>query len=218
VDFPLFQRLALPITSGRSKIPGIKIHDTRMVRMMEVLLHGGTQMHGWRSTRIRLAILTTFGLTPETYSLNQVRYDLRKMKAHGLIEREPQRYCYRLTAKGARAGATLRSLPQTRLWPDRQLPVSSSTQRNCAAKEQDRDRLPQSRSRYSECRRHACGLTNVRDEFSDICVKELKIVINAATGRATQEIARAMMNATTAASPPMNTVWMALRTGGEPVK
>ena len=41
VDFPLFQRLALPITSGRSKIPGIKIQDTRMMRLMEVLLHGG---------------------------------------------------------------------------------------------------------------------------------------------------------------------------------
>lgn len=103
VDFPLFQRLALPITSGRSKIPGIKIHDTRIVRMMEVLLHGGTQLHGWRSTELRQAILTTFALCAETYTLNQVRYDLRKLKAHGLIVREAQRYCYRLTPKGARA-------------------------------------------------------------------------------------------------------------------
>src|SRR5438046_5797048 len=29
VDFPLFQRLALPITSGRTKVPGIQIQDTR---------------------------------------------------------------------------------------------------------------------------------------------------------------------------------------------
>ncbi len=101
VDFPLFQRLALPITSGRSKIPGIKIHDTRMVRMMEVLLHGGTPLHGWTSAQVRQAILTTFGLS--SYTLNQVRYDLRKLKAHGLIERENQRYCYRLTDKGTRA-------------------------------------------------------------------------------------------------------------------
>jgi hypothetical protein len=32
VDFPLFQRLALPILSGRTQIPGIKIQDTRMMR------------------------------------------------------------------------------------------------------------------------------------------------------------------------------------------
>jgi len=44
VDFPLFQRLALPVSSGNSKIPGIKIQDTRMIRLMEVLLHGGPQL------------------------------------------------------------------------------------------------------------------------------------------------------------------------------
>ena len=42
VDFPLLQRLALPITVGSVQFPGIKIHDTRMIRLMEVLLHGGT--------------------------------------------------------------------------------------------------------------------------------------------------------------------------------
>ena len=46
VDFPLFQRLALPVPCGRSKIPGIKIQDTRMMRLMEVLLHGGSQLGG----------------------------------------------------------------------------------------------------------------------------------------------------------------------------
>jgi hypothetical protein len=42
VDFPLFQRLALPVTVGHTRIPGIKLHDTRMIRLMEVLLHAGT--------------------------------------------------------------------------------------------------------------------------------------------------------------------------------
>src|SRR5690349_274203 len=37
VDFPLFQRIALPVTCGKTKIAGIKIHDTRMMRLMEVL-------------------------------------------------------------------------------------------------------------------------------------------------------------------------------------
>jgi len=32
------------------------------------------------------------------------------------------------------------------------------------------------------------------------------------------EIARAIMNAAAAASPPMSTVWLALRSGGAPVK
>jgi hypothetical protein len=44
VDFPLFQRLAVPVSSGKSRIPGIKIQDTHMIRLMEVLLHRGPQL------------------------------------------------------------------------------------------------------------------------------------------------------------------------------
>jgi hypothetical protein len=85
VDFPLFQRLALPIAVGHTRIPGIKIHDTRMMRLMEVLLHGGPQLGGWRTAQIHTAILAAFGLTAERYSLTQLRYDVRKLKAHGLL-------------------------------------------------------------------------------------------------------------------------------------
>jgi len=105
VDFPLFQRLALPIAAGRTTIPGIKIHDTRMMRLLEVLLHGGPQLGGWRTAQIHAAILTAFGLTAERYSLTQLRYDVRKLKAHGLLERVGRTYAYRLTEKGIRIGA-----------------------------------------------------------------------------------------------------------------
>src|SRR4051812_45117779 len=36
----------------------------------------------------------------KAYGLNQLRYDLRKLKGHGLIERDGSRYAYRLTTKG----------------------------------------------------------------------------------------------------------------------
>jgi len=105
VDFPLFQRLALPVARGKSKIPGIKIHDTRMMRLLEVLLHGGPQVNGWRTVQIWEALRTAFALFPQAYTLNQLRYDLRKMKGHGLLERVGQHYAYRLTEKGTRVGA-----------------------------------------------------------------------------------------------------------------
>ena len=103
VEFPLFQRLALPIPRGTTKIPGIKLHDTRMLRLMEVLLHSGTTVLGWRTADIHQAILQSFGFTAARYSITQLRYDLRKMKAHGLLQRDARRYAYRLTAKGTRA-------------------------------------------------------------------------------------------------------------------
>jgi hypothetical protein len=103
VEFPLLQRLALPIVIGNARFPGIKIHDTRMIRLMEVLLHGGTIVGGWPAKQIHQTILTTFRLDEDRYGLNQLRYDLRKIKAHGLVERDGHRYAYRLSEKGTKA-------------------------------------------------------------------------------------------------------------------
>ena len=102
VDFPLFQRMALPVIVGTTKVAGIKIHDARVMRLMEVLLHGGTQLNGWRTTDIHQTVLTAFGIHPHAYTLTQLRYDLRKLKAHGLLGRVDRCYCYRLTDKGVK--------------------------------------------------------------------------------------------------------------------
>ena len=100
VDFPLLQRIALPITAGAVRYPGIKIHDARIIRLLEVLLHGGNTVGGWTAQQIHEAVITTFHLSPKNYGLNQLRYDLRKLKGHGLLQRDGRRYAYRLTTKG----------------------------------------------------------------------------------------------------------------------
>jgi hypothetical protein len=105
VDFPLFERLAKPVATGPTRIPGIKIHDTRILRLMEVLLHGGSQLAGWRTADMHRAVLEAFAIAPDAYSLTQLRYDVRKLRAHGLLERDGRRYYYRLTAKGVRVAA-----------------------------------------------------------------------------------------------------------------
>ena len=100
VDFPLLQRIALPITIGSVRYPGIKIHETRIIRLLEVLLHGGTEVGGWTAKQIHQAILISFRLSSNTYRLNQLRYDLRKLKGHGLLQRDGSHYTYYLTTKG----------------------------------------------------------------------------------------------------------------------
>ena len=99
-DFPLLQRLALPITVGSVRYPGIKIHDPRIIRLLQVLLHGGNTVGGGTARQIHQAVLTTFQLSSTAYGRNQLRYDLRKLKGHGLLQRDGARYAYRLTAKG----------------------------------------------------------------------------------------------------------------------
>jgi hypothetical protein len=105
VDFPLFERLAKPVPAGRTKLPGIKIHDTRMLRLMEVLLHGGSQLAGWRTAQLHTAVLEAFAITATAYTLTQLRYDMRKLRAHGLLERQGRSYSYRLTTKGVKVAA-----------------------------------------------------------------------------------------------------------------
>jgi hypothetical protein len=38
----LVPSVALPVTIGSVRYPGIQIHDTRIIRLLEVLLHGST--------------------------------------------------------------------------------------------------------------------------------------------------------------------------------
>jgi hypothetical protein len=78
-----------------------------MMRLMEVLLHGGSQLAGWQTAQIHEAIQAAFHLSAEAYTLTQLRYDLRKLKGHGLLERQGRRYRYRLKEKGKPVAAML---------------------------------------------------------------------------------------------------------------
>jgi hypothetical protein len=100
VDFPLLQRLALPILVGSVRYPGIKIHDARIIRLLEVLLHGSNTVGGSTANEIHQAVLTSFQISAKAYGLNQLRNDLRKLKGHTLLQRDGSRYAYRLTSKG----------------------------------------------------------------------------------------------------------------------
>ena len=81
-------------------LPGCSAVFSFFIRLLEVLLHNGSTVGGWAAKQIHEAVLTTFQLSPKTYGLNQLRYDLRKLKGHGLLVRDGRRYAYRLSAQG----------------------------------------------------------------------------------------------------------------------
>lgn len=99
-DFALVRKIALPVQRGKVRVPGIRIQDVRVLRLLEVLLHAGTVPGGWTAAQIHAAVIGEFRLAPAGYELNSLRYDLRKLKGHGLLEREKGKYAYRLTAAG----------------------------------------------------------------------------------------------------------------------
>jgi hypothetical protein len=66
---------------------------------------------GWTAREIHQAVLTTFGLSESAYGLNQLRYDLRKLKGHGLLERNGASYAYSLTPQGRSGRVAIPVLP-----------------------------------------------------------------------------------------------------------
>jgi len=88
------------------------------------LLHGGNTVGGWTAKQIHQAVLTTFQLSAKDYGLNQLRYDLHKLKGHGLLQRDGTRYAYRLTVKGVQVGTPVSVLPQAPLRSPGQQPLS----------------------------------------------------------------------------------------------
>jgi hypothetical protein len=88
----------------------------------------------------RKSTLSTFHLSDRAYRLNQLRYDLRKLKGHGLLERDGTRYAYRLTPKGVQvallflffhkrlcgplANSRFHHRPDPQHWPDSRLELA----------------------------------------------------------------------------------------------
>lgn len=101
-DFSLLTRIALPVVEGKRRTAGIRVQDPRMIRLLEVLLHASVGLGGWSTRQLREEIQQRFDLSAERYGLNSLRYDLRKLKGHGLLERVEGHHRWRLTEKGQR--------------------------------------------------------------------------------------------------------------------
>lgn len=93
---------ARPVHVGPRRVPGLKLEDDRVIRLLEALLHPGTFGADWTSREVHARLLTRHRLTEADYRLGQLRYDL------GTSRR------YRLTARGRKLGVLLVKL-RTRL-------------------------------------------------------------------------------------------------------
>ena len=88
-------------------MPGIKLHDDRVIRLLDSLLYTGGLLGNWTTRELHQRVLQRHRLTEQDYTLGQLRYDLGKLRAHGLAERIGTSRRYRLTPDGVRLGALL---------------------------------------------------------------------------------------------------------------
>ena len=114
VDTGQLAALAAPTLIGQRRIPGLKLHDDRVIRLLETLLHPGGFVRDWTSRELHTRVVARHRLAADEYRLSQLRYDLSKLRAKGLVERigKSRRYC--LTPIGLKLGVLLVKL-RTRL-------------------------------------------------------------------------------------------------------
>lgn len=107
VNTGMLAQLAQPIVNGNKRIPGIKLHDQRVMRLLDVILHSGGIMNDWTTRDVHARLLARYRIQERDYTINQLRYDLNKLRGHGLVQRVGKSYRYRLTDNGIRRGVVL---------------------------------------------------------------------------------------------------------------
>ncbi len=121
--------LAQPVHVGHHRVPGLKLQDDRVLRLLEGLLHPGTFVADWSSREVHTRLLARHRLTEAEYRLSHLRYDLGKLRAHGLVERRGTRRRYRLTPVGLKLGVLLVKLRTRLLGPLTTLAVDRTPRR-----------------------------------------------------------------------------------------
>ena len=107
VDQGELARLAQPVQVGKRRVPGLRLQDDRVIRLLDALLHPGSFVADWTSRDVLARLLERHRLTETDYRLTQLRYDLGKLRAHGFVERIGRTRRYRLTARGLKLGVLL---------------------------------------------------------------------------------------------------------------
>src|SRR5712691_3628362 len=117
VDTGQLAALAAPTLIGQRRVPGLKLHDDRVIRLLETLLHPGGFVRDWTSRELHTRVAARHHLVADEYRLSQLRYDLSKLRAKGLVERigKSRRYC--LTPIGLKLGVLLVKLRVRLLGP-----------------------------------------------------------------------------------------------------
>ncbi len=90
-----------PVTTDNgTRIPGLRLGQQRSHALLAVLLILRLQPKGFTNTDLRPLIAELRGLPPEAVTAGRLTYDLRRLRAHGLITRIPHSHRYQVTDTG----------------------------------------------------------------------------------------------------------------------
>jgi hypothetical protein len=98
-----FQALNRPVEVGRQRASGLRFADVRVHALWHAIILFRQLAEGFRAADLRRHLAALSGRDPEAISQGAITYQLRRLRLHGLIERLPNSFRYRVTAFGFRA-------------------------------------------------------------------------------------------------------------------
>ena len=97
-----FQAINSPVVAGRQRASGLRFADARTRPLLEALILFRQLPDGFRSADLRHNLAALSARHPEAITQGAATYQLRRLRLHGLIERVPRSFRYRVTDLGMR--------------------------------------------------------------------------------------------------------------------
>jgi len=88
------------ITPNGTRVPGLRLGQQRSHALLTALPMFKLQPHGFRNRDLRQFTAELRGIDPDSVTVGQMTYDLRRLRVHGLIQRLPHSSRYQVTDTG----------------------------------------------------------------------------------------------------------------------
>jgi len=98
-----FRRVNDPAEVGGQRASGLRFADAAVQALLSALVVFRLLPRGFSSRDLRDHWAPLLGRGPDTMTMGQTGYHLRRLRLHGLIERIPGTHRYRVTRQGSRA-------------------------------------------------------------------------------------------------------------------
>ena len=96
----VFEDLHRPRVVHGQRASALRFGDPRAQALLGALASFGLLPQGFRNRDLRTRVAALLGLSAETYHCGRMTYDLRRLRLHGLIQRQPRSQRYRVTERG----------------------------------------------------------------------------------------------------------------------
>jgi hypothetical protein len=89
-----------PLVVDEQRAAGLRYGQPRVQALMSALLGFALQVRGFTHRELRERLAPLLGLSAENLTAARMTYDLRRLRLHGLIDRQPKSHRYQLTQRG----------------------------------------------------------------------------------------------------------------------